>query len=165
LSGIFPSRGYDQWVAVDIENGSDWNVLCGFLDRPDLDVASRTEASAREGELGSALASWIGGCSAHTGMHHLQRAGLAAAVVQDPEDLWRDTQLRARNFVEEIFQDDVGSVTYAGSPQRWSSTPGRAALPPARLGQHTYDVLRRWLHLSDEELGALEARGTIFATE
>ena len=48
LSGVFPSRGYDQWLAVDIEDGSDWETLCGVLERPDLQATERDHASALE---------------------------------------------------------------------------------------------------------------------
>lgn len=164
LSGIFPSRGHDQWLAVDIEDGADWEALCRFLDRPDLVAATRADAGGREVDLSAALAEWAGECSAHAAAHHLQRSGLAAAVVQDPEDLWRDVQLRSRNFVEEVFQEDLGPVTYAGSPQRWTKTPGHAPVPPARLGQHTREILGRWLGLADEDLEVLEATGVIFSS-
>ena len=164
LSGIFPSRGYDQWLAVDIEDRSDWDALCRFLDRSDLVAATQGDAAGRRAELSSALAEWAAQCSAHTGAHHLQLSGLAAAVVQDPEDLWRDVQLRARNFVEEVFQEDLGAVTYAGSPQRWRKAPGHAPVPPARLGQHTREILQRWLGVPDEEVEALEASEAIFSS-
>jgi crotonobetainyl-CoA:carnitine CoA-transferase CaiB-like acyl-CoA transferase len=164
LSGIFPSRGHDRWLAVDLEDQSDWESLCRYLDRPDLVVGTREEALVLESELSRALADWATECSPHAAMHHLQRAGLAAAVVQDTEDLWRDIQLRARNFVEPVFQGDVGSVMYAGSPQRWSTTPGAAPIPPARLGQHTREILQGWLGAVDSEIDALEASGAIFST-
>ena len=165
LSRIFPSRGHEQWLAVDIEHAEDWRVLCAVLDRADLVVDDAAGARVLEPRLSEALGEWAARCSAHTGMHHLQRAGLAAAVVQDEEDLWRDAQLRARNLLERVDQPDLGWVTYTGSAQRWSTTPGRSPVPPARLGQHTRDVLRRWLHVDDRELATLEASGAIFSAE
>jgi crotonobetainyl-CoA:carnitine CoA-transferase CaiB-like acyl-CoA transferase len=163
LSGIVPSRGHDAWLAVDIEDGDDWNTLCTLLERPDLSTGDRRAADAAGPELFGALAAWASRCSAYTGMHHLQRAGLAAAVVQDEEDVWRDLQLQARRFAEVVDQPDLGPVTYTGSPQRWSATPGRAPVPPARLGQHSRDVLRGWLGLDTSELADLEAAGVVFS--
>ena len=165
LSGIFSSRGHDQWLAVDIEGSADWSVLCVALNRPDLVTEDPERARALEPDLSEALAAWAGRCSAHVGMHHLQRAGLAAAVVQDEEDLWRDPQLRARGLPERVDQPDLGYVTYTGSAQRWSATPGRSPVPPARLGQHAREVLRRWLDVTDAELETLEDTGAIFSAE
>jgi crotonobetainyl-CoA:carnitine CoA-transferase CaiB-like acyl-CoA transferase len=163
LCGVFPSRGDDQWLAVEIEDGTDWETLCRALERPDLRTANRDEATALEPQLAQALGEWVALCGAYTAMHHLQRAGLAAGVVQDMEDLWRDAQLRARDLLDPVWQQDLGRVTYTGSPQRWSKSPGRVPLPPARLGEHTRDILRRWLSVPDDELESLEASGAIFS--
>lgn len=165
LSGIFPCTGDDQWVAVDVEDGKDWMALCHVLERGDLATLDRDEALARESLLYDALGSWVSRFSPYTAMHHLQRAGVPAVAVQDAEALYRDMQLRARGFVERVFQPDLGYVGYAGSPQRWTRTPGRAPVPPARLGEHTRDILRGWLDLSDDEILALEAEEAIFCAE
>jgi crotonobetainyl-CoA:carnitine CoA-transferase CaiB-like acyl-CoA transferase len=163
LCGVFPSSGDDQWLAVDIENGSDWETLCRVLGRTDLRTTTRDGATALEPQLSQALGEWVARCSAYTAMHHLQSAGLAAGVVQDMEDLWRDVQLRARGLFDTVWQQDLGRVTYTGSAQCWSKSPGRVPLPPARLGEHTRDILRRWLGLPDDELESLEESGAIFS--
>jgi crotonobetainyl-CoA:carnitine CoA-transferase CaiB-like acyl-CoA transferase len=163
LSGVFPSRGYDEWLAVDIEDGPDWETLCGVLERPDLQASEPDRVSALEPQLSEALAEWVSRSGAHTAMHHLQRAGLAAGVVQTMEDLWRDSQLGARGLMDLVGQQDLGYVTYAGSAQRWTKSPGRVPVPPARLGEHTRDVLRRWLDAQDDELMSLEESGAIFS--
>jgi crotonobetainyl-CoA:carnitine CoA-transferase CaiB-like acyl-CoA transferase len=100
--------------------------------------------------------------TAYTAAHVLQRAGLAAAVVQTPEDIWRDPQLSARGLAEKVDQPDLGPVTYPRSAQRWTKTPGRLNVPPARLGQHTNEVLREWLGLSRSELEDLAGECALF---
>ena len=163
LCGVFPSRGHDQWLAVDIEDGSDWDSLCDLLERPDLRAADSSTAAMLETQLSEVLGEWVSQCSPYTAMHHLQRAGLAAGVVQDMEDLWRDPQLRARGLFDEVWQQDLGGVTYTGSAQRWTKSPGHVHVVPARLGEHTRDVLRRWLGAPDDELNSLEELGAIFS--
>jgi benzylsuccinate CoA-transferase BbsF subunit len=165
LSGVFPCAGIDQWLAVDIEDDADWADLCDLLERPELVATDKDQATTREAELSAALASWTAGYSPFSAMHHLQRAGLAAVPVQDAEALYRDLQLRARDFVERVDQRDLGPVLYSGSPQRWSNAPRCRPVPPARLGEHTRDVLRRWLAAGDPEIAALEAKGAIFSAE
>jgi crotonobetainyl-CoA:carnitine CoA-transferase CaiB-like acyl-CoA transferase len=165
LSGIFPCSGIDQWLAVDLEDGSDWNRLCAFLERRDLEVDNLEEARVIEPQLSEILRSWAAGYSSYGAMHHLQRAGLAAVAVQDAEAIYRDLQLRTRGFSEMVDQADLGPVRYSSSPQRWSKTPGVASVPPARLGEHTRDILSRWLGLPDAEMDTLEADGAIFSAE
>jgi benzylsuccinate CoA-transferase BbsF subunit len=163
LSGIFPCAGIDQWLAVDVEDGADWNALCDFLDRPDLRTDDLGRAQDLEPQLADAVGSWASGYSSYGAMHHMQRAGLAAVAVQDAEALYRDLQLRARGFAQRVAQPDLGPVLYSSSPQRWTVTPGSAPVPPARLGEHTRDILGRWLGLADEEMDRLEADGAIFS--
>jgi crotonobetainyl-CoA:carnitine CoA-transferase CaiB-like acyl-CoA transferase len=163
LSGIFPCAGIDQWLAIDVEDGSDWSVLCELLERPDLRADDEQQARELEPQLSEAIGAWAAGYSSYGGMHHMQRAGLAAVAVQDAEALYRDLQLRARGFPERVDQADLGSVLYSSSPQRWSKTPGVAPVPPARLGEHTRDVLGRWLGLAEDEMDGLEAEGAIFS--
>jgi crotonobetainyl-CoA:carnitine CoA-transferase CaiB-like acyl-CoA transferase len=43
-----------------------------------------------------------------------------------------------------------------------SKTPGRLTRSGPRLGQHTDDLLRRWLDLDDAELTRLAEAGAIF---
>ena len=162
LSGIVPSRGYDAWLAIDIEDCVDWNTLCRYLERADLAAEDIEKAREFEPDLRAALAAWAGQHSAHTAMHVLQKEGLAAAVVQSSEDIWRDAQLRVRGYAERVTQADLGPVTYPGSAQRWTKTPGSLRYGPPRLGQHSHEILREWIYLSDAELEALTACGAIF---
>ncbi len=162
LSGVFRTLGQDAWLAVDIEDGEDWSGLCRFLERPELIARDAEQAAKQEPELRQSLAEWASGHTAFTAMHVLQKAGLAAAVVQSSEDIWRDPQLHVRSFPDRIPQADLGVVTYPGSAQRWTKTPGRLRVPPARLGQHTFEILREWLQMPDDELDDLIATGAVF---
>jgi crotonobetainyl-CoA:carnitine CoA-transferase CaiB-like acyl-CoA transferase len=162
LSGVFPAMGSDAWLALDVEDGSDWAVLCRLLERPDLAATDAELAARLEPELSEAVARWVGRHSAFTAMHVFQKAGLAAGVVQSTEDIWRDPQLRVRGFPEPIYQSDVGVVTYPRSAQCWTKTPGRLRVPPARLGEHSFEILRDWLGVADSELEELVAKGAVF---
>jgi crotonobetainyl-CoA:carnitine CoA-transferase CaiB-like acyl-CoA transferase len=163
LSGVFSAAGDDAWLAVDIENAGDWDLLCQFLERLDLAAAAADKAERLEPELTNALAHWVSRHSAFTGMHVLQKIGLAAAVVQTSEDIWRDPQLHVREFGEVVDQPDLGPVRYPTSAQRWTKSPGSLRVPsPSRLGQHTNEILQEWLGLSDDELATLSAEGATF---
>src|SRR5262249_4433618 len=123
---------------------------------------TREEAAALAGDLETALLLWVVERTSHTAAHLLQKAGIPAAPVQDSEDIWRDPQLRSRDFMVPVEQIDFGVVNYPQSVQRLSQTPGRLRAPGPRLGEHTHRILREWLGTSDAELHAWEATGAIF---
>jgi benzylsuccinate CoA-transferase BbsF subunit len=159
---VFSCVGDDAWLAVEIENAEDWEGLCRFLERPDLSAPAADKAERLEPDLRRALADWASRHTAFTGVHALQKIGLAAAVVQTSEDIWRDPQLHVREFGERVDQPDLGSVNYPTSAQRWTKSPGFFQVAPRRLGQDTNVVLREWLAISEEELAVLSATGAIF---
>jgi crotonobetainyl-CoA:carnitine CoA-transferase CaiB-like acyl-CoA transferase len=162
LSGVFACLGHDRWVAIEVEDGEDWSRLCQFLDRPDLDAVDARAADYRRPELEAAVAEWTARVTPHTATHLLQKAGVAAGTVQDSEDIWRDPQLRSRGFMVPLEQPDFGVVNYPRSVHRLSRTPGRIRRPAPRLGQHSNEILREWLGVTDDELAGLAASGAIF---
>jgi crotonobetainyl-CoA:carnitine CoA-transferase CaiB-like acyl-CoA transferase len=162
FSGVFSSLGDDAWLAVEIEDGEDWNGLAEVIERPDLVVHSRSEALQLDATLREAVSEWAAQRSPQLAMHVLQKRGLAAVAVQDNEDIWRDPQLRSRGFGENVAQADLGPVTYPTSVQRWTESPGVTRYPPFRLGEHTAEILRDWLDMTDAELEQFRQSGAIF---
>jgi crotonobetainyl-CoA:carnitine CoA-transferase CaiB-like acyl-CoA transferase len=148
-AGVYETLGHDCWLAVELEDITDWDIACAFLERPEL---SRTEGSrnavisdADRDQLDAAFAQWAAEITAHSGQQVLQQHGLAAGAVQSSEDIWRDPQLRERQFPVRLGQPDLGLVTYPGPPQRWYPPIGVPPGQPARLGEHTLAVLSEWL--------------------
>lgn len=139
LAGVFRCRGYDEWLAVELEDHGDWQRACALLGRPDLaggdDVAAMREA----------WTTWCAPRSPHQAMFLAQRAGLAAGVVQDSEDLYLDAQHRARGFVVVVEHQDIGPLEYPGPVHRFARTPVAVRRPSPRVGQHTAEVVRDWL--------------------
>jgi crotonobetainyl-CoA:carnitine CoA-transferase CaiB-like acyl-CoA transferase len=54
-----------------------------------------------------------------------------------------------------------GTVDVIGSPIKLGETPVDYRLPPPYCGQHTDEVLRELLYLSDDDLSALRAKKVI----
>ncbi len=162
FTGVYQCLGHDAWLAIELEDGDDWAALCRFLDRPDLHADTPEQAATLEGDLETAILLWVVERTTHTAAHLLQKAGIPAVPVQDSEDIWRDPQLRSRDFMVPIEQVDFGVVNYPQSTQRLSRTPGRLRASGPRLGEHTHQILREWLGTSEDELRMWESSGAIF---
>src|SRR5579859_4874297 len=153
LSEVVRCRGDDGWLAVEIEDAADWQVLARLVGRDDLASVVVFSEEAADGEmaaLGAALASW----AAQQAMRVLQRAGLAAGAVQDAEDAVRDPQHRERHFWLEMDHPDLGVAEYAAPPHRLAKTPPTVRRPTPRLGAHTVEVLGEWLGMTPDEAAA-----------
>jgi crotonobetainyl-CoA:carnitine CoA-transferase CaiB-like acyl-CoA transferase len=162
FTGAFACQGHDRWLAIELEDVSDWSTLCTALDRPDLAIADETEAESRRAQLADAIAEWAEARSPHTAAQLLQRIGLAAGAVYDNEDAVRDPQLRARGASVEIDQPDLGVIEYYQSAHRMTKTPGYVRRRGPRLGEHTCEVLQEWLSLDAKEISVLEAADAVW---
>jgi len=70
-------------------------------------------------------------------------------------------QVKARESLLDVDHPAVGKVRVVRSPVRLSETPARRPTPSPVLGQHTHDVLREVLGLSDAEIARLEAADVV----
>jgi succinate--hydroxymethylglutarate CoA-transferase len=72
----------------------------------------------------------------------------------------RDTVL-ARGMVKEVDHPTCGPIKLINTPVKYSySTPGIRS-PPPTLGQHTDEVLRDNLGISEEDIKALRMDGVV----
>ncbi|MCA9822424.1 MAG: CoA transferase, partial [Dehalococcoidia bacterium] len=70
-----------------------------------------------------------------------QQRSLLFGLVSTPEDLANNTQLRARNWFQEVEPAAAGeAVEFPGLPYRLSETPGRLG-PPPKLDEHRDSIL------------------------
>jgi crotonobetainyl-CoA:carnitine CoA-transferase CaiB-like acyl-CoA transferase len=88
----------------------------------------------------------------------LQREGIAAAVVQTAEDLYRDPHLRERGFAREVYHPQVGWVTRAGSSVRLTEHGFTPRGFTHTAGEDNEAVLRDFLGMSSAEISDLVDR-------
>ena len=148
LAAVVRCAGDDRWLAVEAVDAADWERLCAVIEHRAAD--RRAVAERRRGRGAAALAAWAGERAPYQAAHVLQRAGVAAAPVQDAADLARDPQLRARGFIVEIDHPDLGRIEYPGAIERTVRPSGGVKGAVPRLGEHTRDVLGEWAGCSDE---------------
>jgi 2-methylfumaryl-CoA isomerase len=73
-----------------------------------------------------------------------------------------DEDCSAENpMMGEVSQSGIGSYLASGSPIRFSETENLSALPAPVLGQHTEEILKEDLGLSDGEVGKLLETGIV----
>jgi len=161
LSGAYRCVGHDAWLAVEICDLSDWDRLCAIMDLP-LQADSLETARELRQTLDAALRGWAEDRTPLGAARELQRAGLAAGVVQSGEDIWRDPQLWSRSFPAPFTQPDLGTYYYGESPHRLGVTPGRVGHVGRRLGEDTEAVLTEWIGLGTDEVRLLIEDGAAF---
>src|SRR5690606_34976883 len=104
FAAALPAAGQDEWLAVELEDGADWNIAAELLARRDLVLASESVQAGEVSEsavqrMYEAMAAWSASRSAHLGADELRLAGLAAAPVIRAGELFLDAQLWARDGI------------------------------------------------------------------
>ena len=89
------------------------------------------------------------------------RAARGASMETTLDQVVAHPQVAARGMLVETKHPTAGTVKMVGVPVKLSETPGSVRAPAPVLGQHTGEVLRAWLGLTDEEIAALHAAGAV----
>ncbi|HEY0960875.1 MAG TPA: CoA transferase [Pseudomonadales bacterium] len=137
---VWPAAGNDAWIAISLRDAAQWQLLTVLAGSDDI-------------------AAWTATQDAHELAAALQTAGIAAAALQDIEDvLERDEGIRARGALVTLEHAVLGPFGHVRTPIDFSATPAQPFRPPS-LGEHNHDIATTLAGLSDArvaELAALE---------
>ena len=163
--GVYPCRGEDRWIAIDVGTDAEWRALCEVLGRPawseDPRFATALARWRHRAELDRYLRAWTSTQERYDLFHRLQAAGVTAGVVQDEADLFSCPHLEERGFFEELHHPDAGRHRYPGLVFKMAGTPNRLRRHPCMLGEDNDYVYRKVLKVSDEEYERLRDLGHI----
>ncbi|MSP41017.1 MAG: CoA transferase [Deltaproteobacteria bacterium] len=160
--GCYRCKGDDRWCVIAVETEQEWARFCEVIGHRDWTADARfSDLKARlvhRQELDAVIEAWTVKYTPHQVMVMMQRDGIAAAVVQTAEDLYRDPHLRERGLAQEVFHNDIGWVTRAGPSARLTEHaffPGKMAHV---AGEDNEAVLGELLGLSSETIRDLAER-------
>lgn len=163
--GIFRAAGADDWVSIACGSDAEFTALCRAIARPDLAADPRFATfdarKANEDALEAEVSAWTSAHDRWETTRALQAAGVAAFPAMTAKDLVEDAHLRARGIFVELEHAEVGARTHVGIPWRMSATGCEVEAPAPLLGQHTDQVLREVLRLTDTEIAGLRERGVL----
>lgn len=157
--GVYPCRGDDRWIAIAVMTDAQWRALVTVLGEAAWGAHAlerREDRQASRAALDRKLAAITVKWEAEALMHALQSRGVPAGIVQTAVDVVdRDPQLRHRGHWVTLDHLEMGPSIYNAPPVRFSRTPVQLKRPAPCLGQHTEEICREVLGLSDAEILAL----------
>jgi crotonobetainyl-CoA:carnitine CoA-transferase CaiB-like acyl-CoA transferase len=81
--------------------------------------------------------------------------------VNNLEQAIHDEQTQHRNMLVDVPHPEGGSAKIPGNPIKLSSVEDEEFLAPPLLGEHTKEVLEKWLEFSEDELIKLDEQQVI----
>jgi crotonobetainyl-CoA:carnitine CoA-transferase CaiB-like acyl-CoA transferase len=168
--GVFPCAGDDEWCVVTVRGDSDWQSLCGVIERPDLLADSMlTTAAGRDASrdpIDEALGAWLRELSPRVAMERLQAAGVPAGAMLRVSELPQFPYFQLRGLYTLVRHPLIADPFYLeNATVRSERLPDPAQGPAPMLGEHTLEIARDRLGLSPAEIerlvraGVLEAAG------
>jgi len=163
--GVYQTAGLERYVAIAAETDGQWRALRELAELGGVaaeDAPLRLRAGlALAGQLDEALAAWCANRDPWELVAELAAAGVPAAVVARPSDLYTDPQLAHRGFFVPCEHAVMGATPYDGPVTLFSATPPVLHAAPI-VGQHTEAVLREVLRMDDDEIAEFAMTG-VFA--
>jgi crotonobetainyl-CoA:carnitine CoA-transferase CaiB-like acyl-CoA transferase len=84
---------------------------------------------------------------------------IPSAPVNDMEDLTKDPQVIANEYITEVEDPTFGKMRVAGIPVKLLKTPGKVKTLAPELGQHTEEVLMEICGYTWDDIGKLRDEG------
>lgn len=154
----------DRWCALTVRSDRQWRDLCeivsgdGILLPPKLTLAERRDQAK---EILAAIAAWMKKRPSLEASRLLQRAAVPAGAVLHAGDVLEDENLKALGHWIFIDHPEMGQVVYDAPVARLSRTPAALRARAPLLGEHTAEVLKDRLSMSDAEISHLQDLGVL----
>ncbi|MFJ6077080.1 CaiB/BaiF CoA transferase family protein [Pseudarthrobacter sp. NPDC092419] len=170
LKGIAPSnifRSSDgKWVVIAANQDSVFVRLAAAMGMPDLAEDPKYRDHAQRGhnqeELEGVIADWAVNYTAGELVSLLDQHGVPNSTVSTVEDIFEDPQLKARDMLVEVADDELGTVVQPGIVPKLTRSAGRIGWNgPLVHGSHNADVYQGLLNLTEEDLQNARSEGAI----
>lgn len=159
----FPTRS--RPIALGIPSDKVWRTLCSSIGLGALADDARYSSNAnRRANQSSLLATLEATFLTRTyeeweGL--LVRAGVPIGAINTIDHVVDHPQVRARHALVESMHPTAGAIRLVAPVARLSDTPGAIRTPAPLLGQHTDELLRSLLGMTDDGIARLRREGAI----
>jgi crotonobetainyl-CoA:carnitine CoA-transferase CaiB-like acyl-CoA transferase len=154
----------DGYVIVAVIGDTFWKNLMAMVGLPELDTEeNRTQPGRwknREAIYRAIGQRMIEGTKAEW-LARLREARIPCAPVNDIAEALSDPHVAARKMVVDVTHPSGARYRVPGNPIKLSETHEDTYASPPLLGQHTSEVLRELIGMSDDEIAALRKGGVI----
>jgi crotonobetainyl-CoA:carnitine CoA-transferase CaiB-like acyl-CoA transferase len=138
----------DGHLILAVGNDGQFARFCGVAGIPwhqDPRFATNQQRVAHRAELVPQIEAVLRQRPRDAWLAKLEAATVPCGPIQNLVEVFADPQVQARGMVRSFEHPLAGPLNLVASPIKMSRTPPRHDLPPPLLGQHTDEVVQRWL--------------------
>ena len=155
----------DGYVCVVALTDIQWNRFLEVVERQDLIGDERFNNFVKRvihcDEARAVIDEWMIRHDRDEVIEKLNIQRIPCGRVANYEEVNSDSTLNAREMFTKVSHDRLGEIDVPGNPVKLSETPGRIFSPSPDLGEHTGEVLQKYLGISEDEIIDLRKKGVI----
>lgn len=156
------SNGYFN---IAVGNESLWDKFCTAIGQPELrdnpKFKTNKDRVVNRKELVDHLQKLFLTNTKEHWIELFEGVGIPCGPVLNFDEIFKDPHVLAREQLVEVDHPKAGKVKMTGIPIKLSSTPGEIRTAPPLLGEHSEEILRTKLNMSDEEIRQLKESGVV----
>lgn len=163
FGAIVPYRGFptaDRDIVIAVASPKLWQEFCLAIEHPEWaenpDYATNALRVKHREELEPAIAEIFRTHPAAHWIRILSARGIPCTPVRTFDEVAADPQVAVREMLPVI-----GGFRVTGPPVKFSATPGSVPRRAPKLGEHSTELLKELLDLSDSDIAALLKTGVI----
>jgi crotonobetainyl-CoA:carnitine CoA-transferase CaiB-like acyl-CoA transferase len=165
--GPYQCKGNDRWCVIAVYTQEEWERFAALLEKSGLKsdpkFATHLQRVRHKNDLDKWVTSWTMQHDPYEVMEMVQSVGVCAAVVQDVEDQFKnDKQYAATGFLVHMVEPEAGDMVTENVPMRMSETPGYVRGLAPLMGEHTHEIAKNLLGLSEEEIKKLDEEKVLY---
>lgn len=158
-------RTKDGYLIVGCGNEKLWQAFCKVIEAPDLATDPRFQSNVDRVKHRDVLIPLLEQRMARKGTAEWDRlvgeAGIPCGPINSMEQVFADPQVKHLQLVQEVPHPIAGRARVIRHPVSMNGTPFPVRLPPPALGQHTDEILRDVLGMSEAGIAALRRDGIV----
>jgi len=155
----------DGYIAISGGQTPVWPRFCKAIGRLDLledESLNTMQGRAKNNKrLKEITEKWLQGKTKKEAIDWLLSFEVPVAPVQNPKEVLDSKHLKQRNMIVEFDSPYSGKRRVVGNPIKLSSIEETVPEPPPELGEHTVEILKGLLNISNKEIHQLREEGVI----
>jgi len=162
---VFPTK--DGYIALALRGGvnDQWPLYCAIIGRLELIDDERFQDGWLRTQnykiLEPILTEAMKAKTTQEWLEEFEQVGIACGPVNTIDKAAADPQILTRGMIAEVQNPKAGSFKVANTPFKLSRTPTKLEQASPDLGEHTEEVLKELLGMTDRRLLELKKRGVI----
>jgi len=159
-------KAKDDYFVLPIGNDNLWIKFCNAIGREELINDSKFATNGDRTENLEILIPLLENIfltrTASQWIELFEDTGIPCSPINTIDKVMNDEQVLARNMIVEVEDDRAGTTKIAGNPIKMTSIPEERKREPApKVGEHTKEILGKYLGFDEKKIEQLKEDGVI----